>query len=88
MQWYATAYYNRAISFALIGKFEEAISDYNKALEINPSDPEILGNRAMAYYYDGKVDKASEDVKVAKEMGYKPDPEFLDLLRNKVSGKN
>ena len=86
--WYAMAYYNRAISFALIGKFEEAISDYNKALEINPSDPEILGNRAMAYYYDGKADKASEDVKVAKEMGYKPDPEFLDLLRNKVSGKN
>ena len=42
----------------------------------------------MAYYYDGKVDKAFKDVKVAKEMGYTPDPEFLDLLRNKASGKN
>jgi tetratricopeptide (TPR) repeat protein len=86
--WYAMAYYNRGISFALSGKFEQAISDYNKALEINPSDPEIIGNRAMAYYYDGKVDKAFEDVRIAKELGYIPDPEFLDLLDNKASGKN
>ena len=86
--WYAMAYYNRAAAYARSKKFDKAISDYTKATEINPGDPEILGKRAAAYFYDGKKDKAYKDLKIAKEMGYKPDKEFLDTISKEKSINN
>ena len=82
------AYYNRATTFAKLKMFERAVSDYNKALEINPGDPEILAKRAVAYFHKGNLDRAKLDIKIAKEMGYEPGTDLLDMLKKENTVKD
>ena len=36
---------NRGVTYAQQGEFTQAMSDYNKAIEINPNDAETYNNR-------------------------------------------
>ncbi len=47
----------RALAYSLLGKFTEAIADYDVALKIRPDFPLALNNRAWAYY---KLQRPSE----------------------------
>ncbi len=82
----AEAYNNRGNAYFEKGQHDKAISDHNKALEINPRDAEVYYNRGIAYTLKGKYDKAWEDVHKAQDLGFKINPGFLKALR-KASGR-
>jgi len=65
---------------------DQAISDYTKALEVNPNYALAYYNRGRSYYYKKEYDKSWEDIKKAQDLGWKIRPEFLDDLR-KASGR-
>ncbi len=77
----AEAYNNRGNAYFEKGQHDQAISDYNKALEINPTDAGAYNNRGIAYMLKGKYDKAWEDVHKAQDLGIKIHPGFLKALR-------
>ncbi len=82
----AKAYNNRGLSYARKGQHDQAISDYDKALEINPRNAKPYYNRGIAYFEKGQYDKAWGDVHKAQDLGFKIHPGFLKALR-KASGR-
>jgi tetratricopeptide (TPR) repeat protein len=63
-----------------MGKFDEAISDFTKALEINPRLGQAYISRGLTYYLKKEYDKSWKDIKKAQDLGYKVPPKFLDDL--------
>ena len=68
------------------GRYDQAISDCSKALEINPRLASAYSGRAVAYYHKGKYDKAWTDVSKAQALEYEVDADFLKALQE-ASGK-
>jgi tetratricopeptide (TPR) repeat protein len=64
----AWAYNNRGIAYARKGQYDQAISNFNKALEINPRDIKAYHNRGHAYAEKGQYDQAISDYTKALEM--------------------
>jgi tetratricopeptide (TPR) repeat protein len=77
----ADFYFNRGVSYDEQGQFAWAISDYTKALEINPKLASAYYNRARAYYFKKEYDKSWDDIKKTQDSGYKIPAEFLEGLR-------
>jgi tetratricopeptide (TPR) repeat protein len=66
------AYYWRAWFFALyLSKYDEAISDFSKAIKLEPKNPYWLLNRSKIYHVNGDLKSAKNDineaVKISKE---------------------
>ncbi len=80
------AYNNRGMALMCKGQSDQAISDFNKAIQINPMLALAYGNRGRAYYFKKEYDKSWDDVKKVQTLGYPIPPEFLDDLR-KASGR-
>jgi tetratricopeptide (TPR) repeat protein len=57
----AEAYNNRGVAWHQKGDYDNAISDYNKALELHPHYAEARNNRGVAWAYKGDYDKAISD---------------------------
>ena len=55
------AYNNRGAAYYDIGKYELAVSDYTKSLEIDPTDDMAYNNRGNAYVAIGKEKQAISD---------------------------
>jgi len=64
----------------------KTISDFTKAIEINPGYAGVYYNRGFAYYFKKEYEKCWEDVHRAQALGYEIPPQFLDNLR-KASGR-
>jgi len=47
----AISYNSRGIFYAFLGDYEKAISDYSKAIEINPEDDLVYSNRGRLVFY-------------------------------------
>lgn len=72
-----SAYNVRALCYAQMGQNENALSDFNKALEIDPKNAEVLGNRAFVWQAMGNLENAKADAKAAKRIDFKVKvPEF------------
>src|SRR5215831_2723818 len=82
----AEAYNNRGIAYYKQGQNDQAISDYTKALEINPRYAEAYSSRAYAYYYLKDYGRAWDDLYKAQKLGAKIDAGFLKNLRE-ASGR-
>jgi tetratricopeptide (TPR) repeat protein len=67
-------------------QYDKAISDFNKAIEINPRFAEAYRNRGLAYFYKRNYEKAWDDVHKAQNLGYTVHPRFLKALRE-ASGR-
>jgi len=80
------AYNNRGVAYLGTGQCIKAISDFNKALEINPRYALAYGNRGVAYFFKKEYEKAWDDVHKAQDLGLQTDPGFLEVLR-KASGR-
>jgi protein O-mannosyl-transferase len=61
----AAAHNNRALLLAATNKYEEALSDYNKALEVLPSYAEAYNNRGVLLMNSKKFAEALNDFNVA-----------------------
>ena len=65
------AYCNRGNAYGNSGKLIEAISDYNKAIELNPKFAMAYYNRGIVYNDSGKIDQAISDYNKAIELNPK-----------------
>lgn len=61
------------------GQYDRAISDYDKAIEINPKDTDAYHNRGLAYYDKGQNDQAISDYDNAIEI----DPKYALAYNNR-----
>jgi Flp pilus assembly protein TadD len=61
-------------------KLEEAVQEYNRAIELVPDDISSLVNRGEIYLRAGKFWKASEDLKRASDL----DPERKNAFANRA----
>jgi tetratricopeptide (TPR) repeat protein len=60
-------------SYALdIKSFDQAFSDFEKALKLNPSNSDVYLKRALTYFETGQMDKATADFK--KHVELRPEP--------------
>lgn len=71
----------------LRGNFTQAISDFTKAIEINPNYADAYYFRAVLYNKLKDYDKAWQDVHKAEDLGYKFDFQLLEDLK-KASGRD
>jgi tetratricopeptide (TPR) repeat protein len=69
---YATAHFWYAENLMIQKRFNEAIEEFNLALELDPVSLIINASLGMQYYYKGEPEKALQQVKKAMEM----DPNF------------
>jgi len=65
---YAEAYYNRGVAYAKLNQYEQAIKDYDKAIELNPNYAEAYNNRGNAYAKLNEHERAIEDFNKAVEL--------------------
>ncbi|MBS1794311.1 MAG: tetratricopeptide repeat protein [Acidobacteria bacterium] len=56
-----TFYQNRANANFVLGEYDTAIVDYNKAAELNPKEPTIFFSRALAYFNNRNFSPAIAD---------------------------
>jgi tetratricopeptide (TPR) repeat protein len=77
------AYVNRAIFYGLGKKYEEAIHDLNKAIELKTDYAVAYYNRGIFYYYSGKNENACLDLKEAIHLGYEPAKSVLMQITQK-----
>ena len=52
------AWYNKGVALNDLGKYDEAIKAYDRAIELNPEDSDAWCNKGVALYYLGKYDEA------------------------------
>jgi len=64
----AKFYNNRGIAFGEKREYDQAISDFDKAIEINPRYITAYNNRGVIYRLKGQYDKAISDFNKAIEM--------------------
>lgn len=76
------AYYNRALSELHLEEYNKAISDLNKAIELDSTDSDYFRNRGGIYYILGNKERACEDTKHAIRLGAEYRPGQLDTICN------
>jgi len=64
----ADAYTDRGFSYFKKGLYDKAMSDYNKAIEIDPKNSRAYNFRGTGYHYKGLYDKAIADYTKAIEL--------------------
>ena len=74
-------YNNRGIAKAEKGQYDQAILDYNKAIEIDPKYAEAYNNRGRVYRLKGQYDQAVLDYNKAIEI----DPKYVDAYYNRAT---
>jgi Flp pilus assembly protein TadD len=61
-------YNDRGIAYGEKGQYDRAISDFNKAIEINPRYSKAYNNRGIVYRLKGQYDQAISDFNKAMEI--------------------
>lgn len=59
----STAYAMRALALSVLGRYPEAIADYDEAIALNPYYAIALNNRAWAHFRSGNISAAWPDVR-------------------------
>ena len=72
-------YFNRGFAYINKGQYDRAISDYTKAIEIDPKYASIYYNRGIAYDNKGQYDQAISDHTKAIEI----DPKLVSAYYNR-----
>lgn len=70
----AEVHNNRGFDYCQIGQYDQAISDFSKAIEINPRLAHAYNNRGWAYIKKWQYDQAISDFNKTIEI----DPRFVE----------
>ena len=65
---FADAYYGRALSYRNLEKYEKAVKDYSKSIELKPDDADMYYGRGLTYHYLGNYYYAVKDWEKAIEL--------------------
>jgi serine/threonine protein kinase/tetratricopeptide (TPR) repeat protein len=85
----AVCYFNRALAFEALGHTNQALSDYDQALRIDPTLAVAAVNRGMLHYRAKSYRSARADLEWAQELGADPATVAFDLaLVNLACGEN
>ena len=76
----AEAYNNRGFAYCEMGQYDQAISDFSKAIEINPRLAHAYNNRGWAYIKKWQYDQAISDFNKTIEI----DPGFAEAYFNRA----
>jgi tetratricopeptide (TPR) repeat protein len=71
-------HYNLGVSYQLTERLDNAIKNYNKAIELNPKLAQAFNNRGTAYADKGESDKAMADYNRAIELNPKYNMAFYN----------
>jgi len=69
----------KGVNYDEQGKYEQAISEYIKAIKINPNYADAYNNRGVSYYNQGKYEQAINDYTRAIELN----PKYADAYNNR-----
>jgi serine/threonine protein kinase/Tfp pilus assembly protein PilF len=75
----AGCFYNRALAYAALGRIDEAMHDYDHALELDPTHAAAALNRGMLRFERKHFDQAIADLRLALELGADPATVHYDL---------
>jgi tetratricopeptide (TPR) repeat protein len=75
----AEVYNNRGFAYCQIGQYDQAISDFSKAIKVNPRLAHAYNNRGAAYLYKAQYDQAIADLSKAIEI----DPRLAQAYNNR-----
>jgi type IV pilus assembly protein PilF len=67
----AALYFGAGTQSLMNQKYTDALNSLLKANELNPNEPEILNNLAMAYYFKGQTDLAITTLNRTLELDHK-----------------
>ena len=76
------AYSNRGVIKTSLNDFSGAVSDFNKAIELDPNDGELYYNKAISKYYNNDLKGACADWKKAAILG---DNKAAEQVANKCN---
>ena len=83
----ASCFYNRALAFDALGRPEQALRDYDQALQLDPTLADAALNRGVLHYRARRYDAARADLRRAGELGSHPAIVSFDLfLVNRALG--
>ena len=68
---YDSAWNNRGIALRNLGRYEEAIKSFDKALEIKPDNANALYNRACCFSLQNQIEPAIENLAKAISLDNK-----------------
>mgnify|MGYP001270370567 CR=1 FL=1 len=83
----AKAIANKNIPLQEMGKYDQAISDFNKVLQIDPQFAQAYNNRSMANYRAKDYAKACADLRQFQQHGGVPQPEYAKELQATGKGQ-
>ena len=69
----------RGIALALVGLYEQAVIEFNKAIELDPEYAIAYNNRGNAYWNESNFNRALADYDKAIEL----DPEYAEAYGNR-----
>jgi tetratricopeptide (TPR) repeat protein len=78
----SNTFYNRGNKYTNLKQFENAILDYDKAIEYNPLLASAYCNRSNSFANLGKYDKALEDIN--KAININPKPKYFYTRADKI----
>jgi tetratricopeptide (TPR) repeat protein len=74
------AYYNRGNVYTFLGRYDKAIHDFSKAIQIDPTYAMAYYNRGITYFLKKEYDNAWDDITKVQELGIQIHPSFLKML--------
>jgi tetratricopeptide (TPR) repeat protein len=75
----AVSFVNRGMAYLNAAKYDEAVSDLNKGLELNPKSAFAYAARGLAYLRADNIDMAARDARRALRMD--PDPQAKTIAQ-------
>jgi len=76
---FAKVYNNRGLVFISNGQFEEALKDFNKAIQLDPDLVEAYSNRGSSHLYNEQYDLAIADFDKVIRLN----PQFAEVYSNR-----
>ncbi len=80
----AVHHYNAGVALQSQDKIDQAIHEYQQALQARPEFAQAHSNLALAYFDEGKFKEAWKEVHLCRKYGAEPHPGFIQALAERM----